>query len=212
MSLPLKPLPLRRVHVRRGATGSGRRVGALLVLVPGAELEGGVVGRRPGGGVHINAEADALGAEMVLKDRLRAGAPQPARPLFALGEVEIGRDVSLRGDERVTPSDDAPPSGKDPGASRLHLVPRLVDGPEVVLLIQLTDPGRHTIRDNVAVGVCVQRERRSTRTQRGGTQIQCAAGHREPGTDRGPEGVGHRDEFNLHLSGRGALPWDYCRA
>jgi len=69
----------------------------------------------PGGGVHINAEADPVGREAVLKERLSAGAPQPARPLFALCEIEVVRYMPLREDERVTLRDDATRQAMVPG-------------------------------------------------------------------------------------------------
>jgi hypothetical protein len=39
-----------------------------------------VVGRRPGGGARVDAEADAIGREAVLEERLRAGGPLAGTP------------------------------------------------------------------------------------------------------------------------------------
>jgi hypothetical protein len=47
--------------------------------------------------------------------RMGAVCQEPARPLFALGEVEIVRDVSLREDERVALRDDATRQAMVPG-------------------------------------------------------------------------------------------------
>jgi hypothetical protein len=61
-----------------------------------------VVGRLSGGRTYIEADSEAVGINAVPEQRLGAVDQKPARPLLAFGEVEVGGDVSLWGDEGVT--------------------------------------------------------------------------------------------------------------
>jgi hypothetical protein len=70
--------------------------------VPRKNLEVSVVGGLSGSGAHIEADGEAVGGHPLLEVRLDAVDQEPARPLLALGEIEIVRYVSLRKNECVT--------------------------------------------------------------------------------------------------------------
>ena len=73
--------------------------------MPRQKVEVCVVGALPGGETNVESNSEAVRRQAVLKARLGAVDQEPARLLFALREIKVVRYVSLREDERVTPSD-----------------------------------------------------------------------------------------------------------